>query len=218
LDTHRILAGPPRPHGHEHEYANFLHTLAGLLELEMYDRARQFMDDVAGARARPAGGLTERVREPLVGALLLGKSAVAADRGVTLRIAEGTYLPHTAAAPRDLVTVVGNLVDNALDAVAAHRAADPFVEVELRAEGRTAVVRVADNGPGVPAGRRESVFAEGWSTKPAACPAGRGLGLALVRRVAERYDGEATACDRAGGGAEFTVVLPRALVPDGGNR
>ena len=210
-----MLTEAPRTHAHEHEYANYLHTLAGLLELEMYDRARQFVCEVTSTRTGRAVRLTERVRAPLVRALLLGKSAVAAERGIGLHITEGTYLPRGAAIPRDLVTVLGNLIDNALDAVAAHRVADPFVEVELRAEGETAVLSVADNGPGVPAAQRELVFTEGWSTKEASRPRGRGLGLALVWQVAEQYGGVARLHERAGGGAVFTVLLPRALVHAG---
>jgi two-component system CitB family sensor kinase len=106
--------------------------------------------------------------------------------------------------PRDLVTVLGNLIDNALDVAT-------FVEVELLAEGTTAVLRVSDNGPGVPPGMRELVFTEGWSTKAPPAHRGRGLGLALVRRLAERYGGMARVTARAGGGAVFTVVLPEAL-------
>ena len=214
-----MLTEARRTRAHEHEYANYLHTLVGLLELGMYDRARQFASEVTSARTGRAKRLTERVRAPLVRALLLGKSAVAAERGVALHITEETYLAHDAVVPRDLVTVLGNLIDNALDAVAEPRVVDPFVEVELRAEGGAAVLRVADNGPGVPATQRELVFAEGWSTKDAARPRGRGLGLALVRQVAEQYGGAVRLCERAGGGAVFTVRLPRAFVrPREGNR
>ncbi|MYZ34197.1 MULTISPECIES: ATP-binding protein, partial [unclassified Streptomyces] len=111
--------------------------------------------------------------------------------------------------------------------------AESFVEVELRAERTTAVIRVSDTGPGVPPELRERVFAEGWSTKQPAAPPlsgelswepsgpprpafrrGRGIGLALVRRLSERYGGMARVTARAGGGAVFTVVLPEALAPD----
>ncbi|GAA1307128.1 hypothetical protein GCM10009647_027290 [Streptomyces sanglieri] len=106
--------------------------------------------------------------------------------------------------PRDPVTVLGNLIDNALDVAT-------LIEVELLAEGSTAVLRVSDNGPGVPPGMREQIFTEGWSTKESPAHRGRGLGLALVRRLAERYGGAARVTARAGGGAVFTVVLPEAL-------
>lgn len=107
------------------------------------------------------------------------------------------------------MTVVGNLVDNALDAVAG--TAHARVEVELRTEGRSVVLRVRDTGPGVPAEHHESIFTEGWSTKKPPAHGKRGIGLSLVRRLAERQGGGASVRDALGGGAEFTVVLPEAL-------
>lgn len=86
------------------------------------------------------------------------------------------------------------------------------MEIALRAEGRTAVLRVTDSGPGVPDDRRELIFTEGWTTKELPSHGKRGLGLALVRRLAERQGGSArVGTGPDGGGAEFTVVLPEAL-------
>lgn len=208
----------------DHEHANQLHTLRGLLELGRHEKAVEFVSEVASAQRASAEQIAERVHEPLLSALLVGKAAVAAERGVSLRVSPETLLPDAVVDPRDLVTVLGNLIDNALDATAGHRRDEPFVEVELRAEHTTAVLRVSDTGPGVPPRLREQIFAEGFSTKaaPSAAgpsavpfPRGRGIGLALVRRLAERYGGMARVTARAGGGAVFTVVLPEALArPD----
>ncbi|MGW3245166.1 ATP-binding protein [Streptomyces sp. NPDC001070] len=189
----------------DHEHANRLHTLLGLLELGLYDEAVDFVGEVADAQRASAEQVAERVRDPLLSALLVGKSAIAAERGVTLSVSPTTLLPDRVVDPRDLVTVLGNLIDNALDA------AGSLVEVELRAEGTTVVLRVSDDGPGVPPEAREQIFAEGWTTKQSPAHRGRGLGLALVRRLAERYGGMARVTARAGGGAVFTVVLPEAL-------
>ncbi|MFE7570273.1 ATP-binding protein [Streptomyces sp. NPDC057539] len=229
----------------DHEHANRLHTVLGLLELGRHERAVEFVAGVASAHRASAEQIAERVGDPLVSALLVGKTAIAAERGVSLRISPATLLPHRVVDPRDLVTVLGNLIDNALDAAAerrlteppaepsgvpsSERSVEPFVEVELRAEKTTAVIRVSDTGPGVPPEMRERVFAEGWSTKrpappplsadpsdpaPIAFRRRRGIGLALVRRLSERYGGMARVTARAGGGAVFTVVLPEALAPD----
>ncbi|MEU4094949.1 sensor histidine kinase [Streptomyces sp. NPDC026673] len=189
----------------DHEHANRLHTLLGLLELGLYDEAVDFVGEVADAQRASAEQVAERVRDPLLSALLVGKSAIAAERGMALSVSPATLLPDRVVDPRDLVTVLGNLIDNALDA------AGSLVEVELRAEGTTAVLRVSDDGPGVPPEARERIFAEGWTTKRSPAHRGRGLGLALVRRLAERYGGMARVTARAGGGAVFTVVLPEAL-------
>ncbi|MFF7729159.1 ATP-binding protein [Streptomyces sp. NPDC008001] len=214
LDGTRGLTDALRAQDHEH--ANRLHTIVGLLELGLYEDAADFVAEVTGAHRATAEEVTERVRDPLVSALLVGKSAVAAERGVALRVSPATRLPDRVVDPRDLVTVLGNLVDNALDAASgADRdgSGAAFVEVELRAVGETLVVRVADNGPGVPAAVRELVFTDGWSTKEAVPHRRRGLGLSLVRRLAERYGGSVRAGEREGGGAVFTVELPEALRP-----
>ncbi len=79
--------------------------------------------------------------------------------------------------------------------------------------GTGLTLRVADSGPGIPAAHREAVFTEGWSTKRAPAHGRRGLGLALVRRLAERHGGSARVGESPDGGAEFTVVLPEAMHP-----
>ncbi|WP_037672079.1 sensor histidine kinase [Streptomyces griseus] len=193
----------------DHEHANRMHTLLGLLELEMYDDAVEFVGEVVGDHRVTAEQVTEKIADPLLAALLVGKATVAAERGVALWVSDRTRLPDRLIDPRGLVTVVGNLVDNALDAVGGTPHAR--VEVELRAEGRTAVLRVRDTGPGIPAEQRELVFTEGWSTKKPPAHGKRGIGLSLVRRLAERQGGSVAVTEADGGGAEFTVVLPEAL-------
>jgi two-component system CitB family sensor kinase len=207
LDSTRGLIDSLRAQDHEH--ANRMHTVLGLLELEMYDDAVEFVGEVVGDHRATAEQVTEKIQDPLLAALLVGKATVAAERGVALWVSEHTRLPDRLIDPRGLVTVVGNLVDNALDAVAGTLHAR--VEVELRTEGRTVVLRVRDTGPGVPGDQRELIFTEGWSTKKPPAHGKRGLGLSLVRRLAQRQGGSATVGEAAGGGAEFTVVLPEAM-------
>ncbi|MFJ3514237.1 MULTISPECIES: ATP-binding protein [unclassified Streptomyces] len=191
-----------------HEAANRLHTVVSLIELGRADEAVDF----ATAELELAQALTDEVvtavGEPVLVALLLGKAAQAHERGVELvvtadsrSLAEGGGLPPA----RDLVTVLGNLIDNAVDALTAVPGAR--IAVTLRPEPDELLLRVADNGPGLPEG--VDVFRRGWSGKGE----GRGLGLALVRQVAERYGGEVVAAQGPGGGAEFTVRLPIVSAP-----
>ncbi|MER5309494.1 sensor histidine kinase [Streptomyces sp. NPDC002773] len=207
LDSTRGLIDALRAQDHEH--ANRLHTLLGLLELEMHEEAVEFVTEVVGVHRATAEQVMEKVHDPLLAALLVGKATVAAERGVSLRIAPASLLPDRLVDPRELVTVVGNLVDNALDAVAGTPGAR--IDVSFRTEGRTVVLRVTDSGPGVPEESRELIFTEGWTTKVLPSHGKRGIGLPLVRRLAERRGGTARVAGGPDGGAEFTVVVPDAL-------
>ena len=210
LDGTRGLIDALRAQDHEH--ANRLHTLLGLLELGLHEEAVEFVTEAVGVHRATAEQVTERIHDPLLAALLVGKATVATERGASLCISADSHLPDRLIDPTSLVTVLGNLVDNALDATAAGR--DAQVEVEVRADGQTAVIRVSDNGPGVPEARRAEIFTEGWTTKEPPAHGQRGIGLALVRRLAERYGGSAEVGERPGGGAVFTVTVPDALSDD----
>ena len=142
---------------------------------------------------------------------MLDKATDARDRGLALRIGEGTALDAADTgdeqASTDRVTVVGNLLDNALDAAleSAHDGrGGGVVELDLHVEDGAVVVRVADDGPGL--ADPEAAFTPGWSTKQAD---GRGLGLALVRRVVDRRGGSVeVGAGEDGRGTVFTVRLP----------
>ncbi|MFJ1989862.1 ATP-binding protein [Streptomyces asiaticus] len=207
LDGTRGLIDALRAQDHEH--ANRMHTLLGLIELELHDEAMEFITEAIGVHRATAEQVTERVHDPLLASLLVGKATVATERGVSLSVAGDSLLPNWLVDPPGVVTIVGNLIDNALDAAVG--SAEPRVEVELCADDRTVLLRVSDTGPGIPADRRDVVFTEGWSTKEPPAHGKRGIGLALVRRLAERQGGSVRVSDREGGGAEFTVVLPEAL-------
>ncbi|MGW4940726.1 sensor histidine kinase [Actinoplanes sp. NPDC004185] len=187
-----------------HEAANRLHTVLTLVELGRPDEAiRLATDELALAQQltdRVVGALTE----PALAALLLGKSAQAGERGVELTVDESSRLEGTPLPSRDLLTVVGNLVDNALEAVAA--APPPRrVRVLVREQDAAVLVRVSDTGPGLSADQAAAAFRRGWTTKDGP---GHGVGLALVRQVAERYGGSYDVTPATGGGAVLTVRLP----------
>lgn len=197
-----------------HEAANRLHTVVSLIELGRAEDAVEF----ATAELELAQALTDQVvaavSEPVLAALLLGKTAQANERGVELVVSEDSGLDDgllpPALPPRDLVTILGNLVDNAVDA--AQGRVPARVTVTARAEAGELVLRVADTGPGVDPAHAGLVFRRGFSTKPTG-PGGRGLGLALARQAVHRHGGTLTVDGAPGGGAVFEARLPLADAP-----
>jgi len=205
LDTTKAFADSLRAQAHE--TANRLHTMIVLIETGRGDEAVHY----ATSQLELSQQLTDRVMtavdEPVVAALLLGKSAQAADRGVELTLdVEGTVAPGAVPAT-DLVTIIGNLVDNAVDA-SLEGAPPRRVHVELRVAADELSVSVEDSGPGLPPELVESAFTRGWSTKVSASTAGRGLGLALVRQAVLRHGGDVSVSASPAGGASFRVRLP----------
>ncbi|NIZ91544.1 sensor histidine kinase [Kineococcus rubinsiae] len=212
LDAVRGLADALRSQAHE--AANRLHVVVTLVEQGRADEAVRF----ATAELTEAQQLTDLVvadvADPAVAALLIGKSAQAAERGVELEVEPGTSLAAGLLPARDLVTVLGNLLDNAVEAALGGE--EPrWVRVEISAAAGPVEVRVTDSGPGFPAEGLRQAMRRGWSRKEQVLTQdgahGRGLGLALVGQVVRRHGGRVEVVEPVtvdDGGGTVVVVLP----------
>jgi sensor histidine kinase regulating citrate/malate metabolism len=189
-----------------HEFANQLHTISGLIQLEDYDEVVRYVDSVSADRAQLDLTLARRLRDPAVAALVLAKAAQAKERRVELRISDDTSLERLGpAASADLAAVVGNLVDNAIDAAATAGGPEMWVELSVRQDATTVEVVVTDSGPGVAPELATEVFTHGFTTK--AAEAGeRGIGLGLTRLICQRRGGEVD-IENAPEGARFIARL-----------
>src|SRR5665647_1578650 len=239
LDSARGLAETLRSQAHE--AANRLHSVISLIELGRTDQALTF----ATAELALAQQLTDlvvgAVDEPVLAALLLGKASEANERGVELEVDPESAVPEGVIPARDLVTMVGNLLDNAIDAAAA--APGPrrvgfssWIEDAPSAYGISSalVLQVSDSGPGLDNTSAALAFTRGWSTKTDGRMSGHGLGLALVGQAAHRHHGtvevshvgnavygdvasaasssvSAATCTAEFVGAVFTIRLPLAI-------
>ena len=189
----------------EHEFSHRLHVIAGLIELGRHDDAVGYIHKASLVHQALVASIVENVSEPTLAALLLGKAAVASERGIELNVTDDTRLTEDYGDARDLVTVVGNLVDNALDSVAA--VGSGAVTVTIRDEEQGVHVRVRDTGPGVDPWLVNEIFHDGFTTKVATGTGRRGLGLALVSQTVRRRTGGWVGVDNDGG-AIFTAFLP----------
>ena len=192
-----------------HEFANRLHTLVGLVELGHYAEAVEFVTGLSAARGELTDQLVAAIGEPKLAALILAKVSLASERDVQLRLMPDSRVGQRITAITQVLTVVGNLIDNAIDA-AAHAPSPREVELTLVAAESGLLVRVRDTGPGVPHEMREQIFTDGVTTKSSLTGARRGLGLALVRQIIEGMGGMVSVGQD--GGAVFTAMLPGCLV------
>jgi sensor histidine kinase regulating citrate/malate metabolism len=203
LDSARGLTEALRSQAHES--ANRLHTVVSLIELGHTDRALAFATEELAASQVLTDKVVASVEEPALAALLLGKAAQATERGIDFEVGDSAEWPEGAAPAREVVTIAGNLIDNALDAVA--EASGPRrVRVDARVEGGYAVLVVEDTGPGLDPGALDRAFERGYSTKEASGQGRRGIGLALVAQSVQRLGGGLSV--QGPPGARFTVRLP----------
>ncbi len=192
-----------------HEFSNTLHVVSGLLELGDVDAAIAYIERVGGGG--PLSTLADRagIADVETAALVLAKRSLAHELGIELELDPDSHLAPIEDADfrTDLVTVVGNLLDNAVEACVLGGRVTASIRDD-RAPGAIEV-RVDDDGPGVPAELRAAIFEPDVTGKsPAGGKARRGIGLTIVRRVARRLGGEAHVERGPDGGARFTVDLP----------
>ncbi|MEU3474549.1 MULTISPECIES: sensor histidine kinase [unclassified Rhodococcus (in: high G+C Gram-positive bacteria)] len=206
-----------------HEFANRMHLVSGLLHEGHPDRASQYIDEILGVgpRSETVEGI-DAVADAYLRSFLTAKAAHARESGVRMVLGENTWVGGEVAVPVDVTTVLGNLVDNAIDAARLGVRRPAEVEVELVQDGSTLHIVVVDSGDGVNL-ELDQVFVEGVSTKSTAdSPGGRGVGLALSRQIARTRGGDVTLADVGGqiteenerGGAVFIASIPDALLTD----
>ncbi|ORB29189.1 ATPase [Mycolicibacterium parafortuitum] len=202
LSSHKSVTDTLR--AQTHEFANQLHTISGLVQLGEYDAVRDLVGTLTRRRAEISDAVTQRIADPAVAALLIAKTSLAAESGVELRLDPASHLGALdQALATDVITLLGNLIDNAVDVSVGAAQARVTVRIDDR-EGLT--ISVIDSGPGVPEHLREEIFARGVTSKPEV-PGGRGIGLALVRLVTAQQGGTVEVGDAPGGGARFSVQL-----------
>ncbi|WGW11943.1 sensor histidine kinase [Saxibacter everestensis] len=226
LDSARSFADSLR--AQTHEFTNRLHTIVSMIELGAVDEAAAFAAQEVQAARGSGADLFASLGDPVVSALLVTKVAQGRERGVAVDVdLAGVSLPLDVES-RELVTILGNLLDNAFESLGPAEVADGsarLVRVEMSSDQLGTQIEVSDSGAGIQDSDLPSIFDRGWSTKSdhGATIQGRGLGLTLVRQSVNRLNGSIEMDSAAGDdpvhgeltGACFTIWLPRV---NGGDR
>jgi len=205
LDAVRTMTGALR--AQRHEFANRMHTVIGLLQTNAHADALDYLRSVTQFAGAEQMSESPAVRSDTIRAFMAAKAARAAELGVSLELSEQSWVPQKLIAPVEVITVLGNLVDNALDAAHDSTRRPASVVVDLLAVGRELVISVANTGDGVPPDQTEAIFLDGVSTRGA----DRGLGLAIARQTTRALGGDLRITN-PGVGADPTVFVAR--LPD----
>ena len=189
----------------QHEYANRIHALMGLIELGRIDEAREYLGEMSAMDADLAEKLNNKIANQTVTALLLAKVVIARERGVTLTIDPQASLTDLTLDSNAQITVIGNLIDNAIDATSGRVDANVSLQLSDSHSG-SKIITVRDNGAGLPEPRPDIVFEDGFSTKTGESSSHRGLGLAIVARLVKQSGGSISCYNNKG--AVFVVEIP----------
>lgn len=186
-----------------HEFMNKMHVVLGLTHMKQYEELQKYISGMVSEHQYEIGGVMERIKSPVFAGFLLGKLSYAREKNIKLIINEDSYMPEIddESIIHELITIVGNLIDNALEAVM--NCEKKQVELEIQ-YGDTLIITVQDTGKGIPE-EIGVLFTKGYSTKGD----NRGYGLYLVKESIQRINGEIHMHSLVGKGTTITIEIPR---------
>ena len=193
-----------------HDFTNKLHVILGLLQMEMYDEAASYIENITIVQRETISKIMSAVKEPAVAALLIGKTARASELNVKFILQEGSVFSKSdyPISTETLVTIIGNLIDNAFDAMnEANTDLEKPKELlfGIYSKPNALLITANDTGVGIKDENKEQVFENGYSTKGK----GRGTGLYQVKRLVENLGGEIMLDSQYGTGTSVTVTFDR---------
>ena len=191
-----------------HDFTNKLHVILGLIQMEMYAEATSYIQNITMVQRETISKVMNCINEPAVAALLIGKIARASELNVRFILREGCYYsPADIHLPSELlVTVIGNLIDNAFEAMNS-MSYDGQKELlfGMFSKPGALLITTDDTGTGIAEEHIEHIFENGFSTKGA----GRGTGLYQVKTITENAGGSINVESQEGVGTSFTVSFKK---------
>ena len=190
-----------------HDFTNKLHVILGLIQIGEYEKAQNYIQNISIIQRETVTFVMHNIENPSLAALLIGKIARASECNVKFSLKENTsYKEKDIDIPSEaLVTITGNLIDNALDAMNRSHKECKELSIGIYSKPGDLLIIVQDSGPGIPKDIREAIFEKGFSTKGK----GRGLGLYHTKQLILSLGGEIFVESQVGKGCCFTVKLKR---------
>ncbi|WP_411348215.1 DcuS/MalK family sensor histidine kinase [Paenibacillus sp. WLX2291] len=190
-----------------HEFMNRLHIMMGLLHMKQYERLEDYLKSIVPSMQLEAGNVLQQVKDPVVAGFLIGKLSRARELGVRMQLRDDGVLLEAAdpQVAHELVTIVGNLLENALEA--SRQAEEPAILLAFDYRDGILEITVSDTGQGIEPEVAARMYEQGYSTKGQ----DRGVGLYLVRRSLGTLGGSIEVVRPASGGTQFTIHIPYSI-------
>lgn len=189
-----------------HEFLNKLQVISGFLQMGFIKEAQDFIGDISNAHKRGIGTVMQHIDNASVAALILGKMGNMRELGIDMTLLGNSRLPEHSRflSSSELVTVVGNLLENALEAVDAGSGDGRSIVLQITEDARSLVIMVSDSGTGIAPEDLPRIYIPGFSTK---AKEGRGVGMALIREIVEERGGSIEVDTDPGSGTNFTLIF-----------
>lgn len=187
-----------------HEFMNKLHVILGLVYMGSREELVNYIHSFANAQKIEVDFVGGRIKDPLIAGFIFGKQSAARENGIELELNENSFLPSLSnqQVAHELVTILGNLIDNTMDAVM--NSPEKKVGISIVYSGGVITAKVWDTGIGIVPEWKDIIYKRGFSTKKGK----RGQGLALVAQSISRISGSIDYASKDGGGTCFSVVIP----------
>ena len=187
-----------------HEFMNKLHVISGLIQMKDYQRVSLYITNIVDHQQSEVEFVVSRFKDPVLAGFILGKLSFARESGCEFIIEGEGFLPepHQQGVTHEVVTILGNLIDNSLDAVADRLLKKMTLRFDYFDE--FLVLEIHDTGPGIDEEVINSLCVKGYSTKGE----NRGFGLYLVQRSLETLKGQLEIHSQKGKGTTFIVTIP----------
>jgi len=190
-----------------HEFLNKLHVILGLLHIGEIEDAKKYIVNVTESQQQILSMIVKKIKDPTIAGLILGKFSRAKELGIKIKVDEATKLDsrHKNISSNVLVTLIGNILENALEAVSKSNNEPKIVKLRIEEMEDRIEIQVEDSGVGIEAGNLETIFERGFTTKPES----EGVGLDLVKKTLEKLNGKIRVSSEPNKGSVFEVILPK---------
>lgn len=192
-----------------HEFMNKLQVISGLMQMGRVEEAQAYIGDIAGAHESISVPVLKRIHNTGVAALVMGKGSNMREMDVEFVLMSNSHLPKQSRylSTDELVTVVGNLLENAIEATCANQMPDMrMVGLQITEDHKGLMIQVNDSGVGIKDEDLPRIFTAGFSTKAAI---GRGVGMSRIKEIVDRHDGSIEVETEPGSGTTFTLIFSR---------